>query len=318
MTDLKVPLWHVGEDRTVAPANAIAEDWSRAASYSLLQKLIRALTAVPGSATGSFEAEGKIYQILTFDAEQGKSVVMRPIREGEREEAVEQRVAEVVHDLNSPLSALRLRLAGLRRDEDLSAEATAALIESERDIERLQGIIKDAAALRVLSTKTLERELVSVASLLRTVRNAMLPLAERRNVAIRADWSDDSEAADRSIFVDRSWFERALINLADNAIRHSPEGGSIILAARLDASAENGPYWHFSVTDEGHGISPEALSGLKIGDVQSIAGAKGLSGLGLALVRRIASAHNGDLEVTSEVDSGSTFTISIPEASELQ
>lgn len=109
---------------------------------------------------------------------------------------------------------------------------------------------------------------------------------------------------------DRDRLKQAVLNLVDNALRHTPKAGSV----NLEVDAREG-IWHISVSDTGEGILPEHLP--HIFDRfyradRSRSRQTGSSGLGLAIVKGIVEAHHGKVEVASSVGQGSTFTIYLP------
>ena len=260
---------------------------------------MRALLRVPGYATGSYESDGKVYQLLTIDGEDGPVVMMRPVRPGEHDGEVERRLAEVVHDLSAPLTSLRLRLGNLRQgraeDEPLAEE----LLVVDREIGRLQSIVRDAATLGRLAGHALNLTPVLAKTMLDAIGVTLTPLAEANGIELVL------KAEKGTIRADRHWVERAITNLADNAIRHSPRGEKVAIEAESNSAG-----WRIRVRDHGRGISPEALSGHVDGPGDY--GPNGLAGLGLTLVRRIVHAHGGSLEVLSEQGLGSTFTLDLP------
>ena len=106
--------------------------------------------------------------------------------------------------------------------------------------------------------------------------------------------------------------ERVLENLIINALRHTPEGGTISLV--LTPSDE---YMSVQVLDTGVGIPEEALPQIfdrfyKIDNRGDISASLPGFGLGLAIAKRIMDLHGGDLEVDSKLDTGTCFTFSFP------
>jgi CheY-like chemotaxis protein len=106
--------------------------------------------------------------------------------------------------------------------------------------------------------------------------------------------------------------KQILVNLLSNAVKFTPEGGQVGLEVMGDLESE---VLHFIVWDTGIGIPPHYLSRLFRPFVQidsSLARQYEGSGLGLALVYRLAELHRGSISVESEVDQGSRFTVSLP------
>jgi two-component system phosphate regulon sensor histidine kinase PhoR len=100
-------------------------------------------------------------------------------------------------------------------------------------------------------------------------------------------------------------------NLIDNAVKYSPEGGEV----RVSAAPANGVV-RISVRDHGPGIPLDHQVRIfeKFGRVDVPGASKPGTGLGLFIARSIAEAHGGSLDVSSEVEAGSTFTLTLPAA----
>ncbi len=113
---------------------------------------------------------------------------------------------------------------------------------------------------------------------------------------------------DQMAMLDEKLMHRALANLVTNAIKYSPNGGTIRLRV-VQTETE----WLFSIRDQGIGIPADEISSLfqpfkRAGNVGRIRG----TGLGLSIVKEIAQKHGGSVTVQSEIGRGSTFTISLP------
>jgi signal transduction histidine kinase len=119
---------------------------------------------------------------------------------------------------------------------------------------------------------------------------------------------------------DERLLRRSLEEVLDNAVKFSPQGGTIRLEAR-SAAASNGKgsprSVEVTISDQGIGIAPDELPTI-FSDFHQLDGSEtrtyGGLGLGLAFVQRIVDAHAGTIRVDSEPDSGTSFTISIPAA----
>jgi signal transduction histidine kinase len=108
---------------------------------------------------------------------------------------------------------------------------------------------------------------------------------------------------------DRVRLRQILGNLIENAVKYSPEGGEV----RVSAAAANGAV-RITVRDDGPGIPPDQQTRIfeKFGRVDVPGASKPGTGLGLFIARSIAEAHGGSLEVSSEPERGSTFTLTLP------
>jgi signal transduction histidine kinase len=144
------------------------------------------------------------------------------------------------------------------------------------------------------------------------VGEAIEPLrlqVEARGIRLEVDAPPDLP----HVSVDRGQIERVITNLVSNAMRATADGGSITVTAvrRSDEVA-------VSVTDTGSGIPREYLATIFEPFVQVPHATAGGAGLGLTISRRIVEGHGGRLSVQSEPGRGSTFTFTIPLASERQ
>jgi signal transduction histidine kinase len=112
-----------------------------------------------------------------------------------------------------------------------------------------------------------------------------------------------------TIQADQDKIKQVLINLISNAIKYTPAGGAITLAARADTKS-----LIISVTDTGCGIPPENLGGLfqKFYRVPGYEQMAEGTGLGLYICKRIVEAHQGIITAQSEVGKGTTFLIRLP------
>lgn len=220
-------------------------------------------------------------------------------------------VANVSHDLRTPLTMIsgfsQALLDGTARPED--TEASAHVIHEESI--KMQRMVEDLLQLTRLESGlfTLDRRPVNlhpfVQRLLdRTAQaHAGEPLPSLRNQV-----PTDLPAAD----ADAIQLERALRNLLDNAIRFTPEDGTVTVRAarRADGMLE------LAVSDTGPGIGPQererVFERFYRAD-RSRERSHGHSGLGLAIVREIAEAHGGAVRLESEPGRGTTFVLTIPE-----
>ena len=217
-------------------------------------------------------------------------------------------VAHVSHDLRSPLASLRGYLETLVLRADAPPDERAEHVgRALRASERLSGLVSDlfdlarfdAAEVRPQFEPTALAELAADA-----VADARAE-AERQGVVLRV-------RAERGLplaALDPGLVDRAVCNLVENAVRHTPPGGTVeVEVARADASALS-----VAVRDTGEGIAPELLPRVfdrfvRADESRSSEGA----GLGLAIVKRIATLHGGTVRVESTLGAGSTFSLVLP------
>ncbi|MBR9988531.1 MAG: HAMP domain-containing histidine kinase [Gemmatimonadetes bacterium] len=220
-------------------------------------------------------------------------------------EARDRVLAVVAHDLRSPLNAIVMG-AVLIRDLPLSREERNSKVEmilsSAHRMNRLIQDLLDVARMEA-GHLLLEREGHAPEAI---VRDAVEFAAERASArSLRLD-VETPDAPAPLIPVDRDRILRVLLNIIDNAIRFTPEGGSI--AIRIDPQGED---VRFSVTDTGIGIPAADLPHLFEPFWQRQTGGGG-AGIGLSIARGIVEAHGGEISVDSVPGCGSTFQFTIP------
>ena len=230
---------------------------------------------------------------------------------------VDDFVTAASHDLKNPLTTIKSRAQLLRRrvarlnvpdvaglDEGLASIDTAATRLSAQVDELL-----DVARLRTNRALELRRQSVDLVGLVRAVAAENLPASERHQVVI------ETGLPVVTVDADPARLERVLDNLLGNAVKYSPDGGTITVA--LACQAGSGAARHgwavLSVADQGIGIPAADLPHLfqpfhRAGNVGKVAG----TGIGLAGVKQIVEQHGGTIGVQSTEGVGSTFTIWLP------
>ena len=210
----------------------------------------------------------------------------------------------VAHDLRTPMTRLRGIAEGALASEDpavLRDALGACLEESDRVIEMLSTLMDISEA--ETGTMALHREPVDLGELVRQTVDLYQDLAEDKHLTIAA-------AAGEGLVVpvDRNRMRQVLANLVDNAVKYTPAGGEIHIAARRD-----GPGALISVSDTGTGIPADELpriwERLYRGDKSR--SERGL-GLGLTLVKAIIEAHGGTVAVESSPGKGARFDLRLP------
>ncbi len=209
-------------------------------------------------------------------------------------------VADVSHELRSPLTAIRGNLDLLRR----GADNPQALADIDSEAARMQRLVNDLLLLAQADAGLqIRQEVVELDTLLLEVYRQARLTAKGVNVALgNEDQAQITGDADR--------IKQMLLNLADNALKYTPNGGTVTLALERDTE-----WARVSVSDTGQGILAPDLE--KIFDRFYRVDAdrsreKGGAGLGLAICKSIADAHGGRIEVASEVGRGSKFVVWLP------
>ena len=227
-----------------------------------------------------------------------------------------QFMADASHELRTPLSVLRTAAAvTLERPRREESEYREALTIMDEQVKRLSRIVEemftlaraDAGGRQLRPTDFYLDELIA-----ETARAAEV-LASRRQLNI--EWTPAPETIYRG---DEALLRQMLLNLLDNAIKHTPAGGRVCL--QLERA---GPNYFVTVTDTGAGIPIEAQPYIferfyradkaRSRETNGNAGGNGGgAGLGLSIARWIAEAHGGSLTLLHSDSHGSAFRISLP------
>jgi signal transduction histidine kinase len=194
-------------------------------------------------------------------------------------------VADASHELRTPLTALRLRLESLPPSDDRDAAL--------RETDRLRDLVAALLALARADAGREPPERVDAAALLRERLEAWRPLADERDVALVAQL--DGPLAVRAA---PGRLAQVLDNLLSNALDASPAGGTVTLSA-LAAP----PWVELHLSDEGPGLTPEQRARAFDRFWRAGSGGGG-SGLGLAIVRRLVTADEGEVELREAAGHG--------------
>ena len=219
-------------------------------------------------------------------------------------------VANVSHDLRTPLATLQGYIETLLlKDERLTeAERKSYLEIAIKHCDRLSKLVHELFQLAKLDSQEtkLQREPFNLSELVQDVTQKFQLKAEEREINIITNIGKELPF----VIADIELIERVLENLIENAMRHTPRGGSIrvvLTPDRQDIVVE--------VSDTGNGISQEELPYIFDRFYQldkSRNSSSGLAGLGLAICKRVLELHGRSINVDSILGSGTTFTFNLP------
>ena len=220
-----------------------------------------------------------------------------------------QMTADIAHELRTPLSLILGHAEAVHDGVLPPTRENFEIIREEAT--RLEHLVNDLRVLSLADAGELSINLQSVEPqrLLQDVASTYQYQAQRKSVRLELDTAAPLPA----IEVDPGRMTQVLTNILDNALRHTPEGGKIILSAReIDHQIE------LAIQDSGPGLRPEELQRIfdrfyrTDASRQRDGSVLGGSGLGLAIARSIVQAHGGQLSAESATGAGLKVIISLP------
>ncbi len=216
-------------------------------------------------------------------------------------------VATVTHEFRTPLTTIAMGTAMLARHPALQpgtreAEMLAAMAEETDRLTRLVGDLLDLARLEGGRIQ-FDFHPVALKHLLEHAVTALQPQAVDKSITLTARTEPD----DVQVRVDPDQVLLVLTNLIGNALRYTPQGGSVTVDARVRAGRAL-----VSVADTGPGIPIEAQKRIFQKFFQVKGRPKGGAGLGLAISREVVQAHGGRIWVHSQEGKGATFFFTLP------
>ncbi len=224
-------------------------------------------------------------------------------------------VINVSHELRTPLASIQgyseTLLDGALHDPEINARFLAII---RQNAERLARLTSDLLTLSRIELRQTTFQFASyyLNTLLRNSIDSLQPLADRKNISLRLV----PAPIEAEVFCDSEAVHQILSNLIDNAIKYTPEGGSVTLSGKVLPVITGQPELvEISVRDSGTGIPPDDVPRLferfyRVDKARSRA--MGGTGLGLAIVKHLALAQGGNVRVESIINQGSTFYFTLP------
>lgn len=219
--------------------------------------------------------------------------------------AVKHFSADAAHELRTPLTILKGELEVALRSPPTPEEYRSVLVSCLEEVDRLSTLVTDLLFLARSDSghMSIAHTPVNLAAVLRDVCVVLGALAEAAHITFRHNaptelWTQGSE----------TMLFRLLFNLGENAIKYTPQGGTVTLTLE-----PRGTEASLSVSDTGAGIAAEEQPHIFDRFYRADpARSRGGTGLGLALARSIVLAHGGQISVESRVGHGSCFTVRLP------
>ncbi|MBI4351453.1 MAG: PAS domain-containing protein [Elusimicrobia bacterium] len=226
------------------------------------------------------------------------------------EELQQEFIANMTHELRSPLTSIKAALELMGRDAPKEDSGRGILNTAIRNTERLNSIITDILDFSKLQSGKLvfHKENTPAGEAAREAVESMKAWATSKGVNLSVACGADVQ----NIYADKRRTVQVLINLISNSIKFTPTGGSITVSADAGKEALSG-YSFFSVTDTGCGIRKEDQAKVFEKFVQVAAGEKvGGTGLGLSITKAMVILQGGRLSLESEPGRGATFRVGLP------
>lgn len=219
-------------------------------------------------------------------------------------------VANVSHDLRSPIASIQGYLETIQmKGESITKEELNTYFGTVlSNTQKLNRLIDDLFELSKLDAEEITPNLenISMAELIQDLVQQFKPIAEKKGVTLEAEFRENPNAL---IEADISLMNRALTNLIDNAIHHTPEGGKVSIS-----SIKSGKDFVLEVSDTGCGIPEEDLAHVfdRFYQADKSRSEKQGAGLGLAIAQKIFRLHGAEVIVSSIENKGTTFRVAIP------
>lgn len=237
----------------------------------------------------------------------------------EAEQMRSEFVANVSHELRSPLTVLNGFIETLRGPAKNDAEARERFLTiMEKESSRMERLIGDLLSLSKVEVSEHARpqEQADVCLILRKTINILKPQAEAEQISLVLE---EEESCKKPVLGDDDQLSQVFLNLIENAIKYSGKNTVVTVSTRAVDRAPGiyGPAIAVCVADNGQGIAVEHIPRLterfyRVDDSRSRE--KGGTGLGLAIVKHILARHRGRLSAKSEIGKGSEFTVYLPVA----
>lgn len=217
-------------------------------------------------------------------------------------------VANVTHELKTPLTSISGFVETLRINENIdhkTRDRFLGIIENESD--RLKRLIDDILLLSFIENKdTISYEKIDISNLFKEIYELTINYAKSKNIELRYKIENE----DIVINSNRDYIKQIFLNLIDNAIKYTSDGGFVETSVY-----QNDENIFINIKDNGIGISKEDTSRVferfyRVDKARSRD--VGGTGLGLAIVKHIVKSLNGTIDIKSELNVGTEFIVSIP------
>jgi heavy metal sensor kinase len=215
--------------------------------------------------------------------------------------------ADASHELRTPLTILQLELEGIAQNHRWDASLGDQIGSALEETHRMSRVVESLLAISRLDAGEVKMDMsrLDLGELVESTANEMTLLAEEKSIRLHTH-------ATTGVYVegDRTRLQQVIVNLSDNAIKYTQEGGNVEISVGSDGDSAI-----LEVSDNGPGIPAHALSHVferfyRADKARSRA--SGGAGLGLSIVKAICAAHNAEVKVSSQEGRGSSFRVELP------
>lgn len=215
-------------------------------------------------------------------------------------------ISSVSHELRTPLTSIKgwaETMAAINDVNDANYRRGIQVIQSETD--RLYVMVEELLDFsRMQSGLKLDMHMLDLVA---EISDSCITAEQRYiNEGLTLVWNEPEMPI--PVMADSARLRQVFINILDNAAKYSPKGGTVTVDTLFDNLNGN---VYVNITDEGAGISPDDLENVKKKFFKGKGAVRG-SGIGLAVVDEIATAHGGALDIQSQVGIGTTVTVRLP------
>lgn len=246
--------------------------------------------------------EGELYRL--FHSVNSLVAVLNAHADNEQREKefLKKTISDISHQLKTPLAALNI-YNGLLQDENVEPSSVKEFADlSEQELDRIETLVQNLLKITKLDAGSivLEKNMENISDMMRDIELHYAYRARQEQKEIVLSGSDKV-----SLLCDRDWLSEAIDNIVKNALDHTEKGDTVHIDWKGLPSIIQ-----IVVKDNGCGIHPEDLHHIfkRFYRSRFSKNTQGI-GLGLPLAKAIIEAHNGSIEVDSELGKGTTFTI---------
>lgn len=240
--------------------------------------------------------QSEIYKVVTILKQEYSA-------EHKQKKYMSDMMSDISHQFKTPLTAISLMTELLMNPEVSEQHRLEYAARIDSQVGKMTWLIKNLLTLSQLEAGVLEMksEQIPLADMMSEIESSLEIMAEASEVELKFT---TPEAL--IIKGDKHWLREALTNIIKNSIEHTASGGYVRVT-----SGDNNIFTCITITDNGKGIAREHLPHIFERFYKADNTSKNSVGIGLAMAKQIISLHGGTIEVESEVNKGTTFTIKL-------